>query len=46
MHISYYVHNNIVYYTGICMSNNTPILITGAAGNVGLVGRDVVKLSS
>ena len=26
------------------MSNNTPILVTGAAGNVGSVGRDVVKL--
>jgi uncharacterized protein YbjT (DUF2867 family) len=26
------------------MSNNTPILVTGAAGNVGSVGRGVVKL--
>ena len=26
------------------MPNNTPILVTGAAGNVGSVGRDVVKL--
>jgi nucleoside-diphosphate-sugar epimerase len=26
------------------MSNNIPILVTGAAGNVGSVGRDVVKL--
>jgi NAD(P)H dehydrogenase (quinone) len=26
------------------MSNNTPILVTGAAGNVGSVGRSVVKL--
>ena len=26
------------------MSNNTPILVTGAAGNVGSVGRRVVKL--
>ena len=26
------------------MSNNTPILVTGAAGNVGFVGRGVVKL--
>jgi NAD(P)H dehydrogenase (quinone) len=29
---------------GIAMSNNTPILVTGATGNVGSVGRDVVKL--
>jgi NAD(P)H dehydrogenase (quinone) len=26
------------------MSNDTPILVTGAAGNVGSVGRGVVKL--
>ena len=26
------------------MSKNTPILVTGAAGNVGSVGRGVVKL--
>jgi nucleoside-diphosphate-sugar epimerase len=26
------------------MSNNTPILVTGAAGNVGSIGRSVVKL--
>ena len=26
------------------MSNNTPILVSGAAGNVGSVGRGVVKL--
>src|SRR5215470_11887863 len=26
------------------MSNNTPILVTGAAGNIGSVGRSVVKL--
>jgi len=26
------------------MSNETPILVTGAAGNVGSVGRSVVKL--
>ena len=26
------------------MSNDTPILVTGAAGNVGSVGRHVVKL--
>jgi NADPH:quinone reductase-like Zn-dependent oxidoreductase len=26
------------------MSNDTPILVTGAAGNVGSVGRSVVKL--
>jgi NAD(P)H dehydrogenase (quinone) len=26
------------------MSNNTPILVTGAAGNVGSIGRIVVKL--
>src|SRR5215813_6713199 len=26
------------------MSNNTPILVTGAAGSVGSVGRSVVKL--
>ncbi|MFL6328665.1 MAG: NAD(P)H-binding protein [Nitrososphaeraceae archaeon] len=26
------------------MPNNTPILVTGAVGNVGSVGRDVVKL--
>lgn len=26
------------------MSNNTPILVTGAAGNVGSVGRGIVKL--
>ena len=26
------------------MSNNTPILVTGAGGNVGSVGRGVVKL--
>ena len=26
------------------MSNHTPILVTGAAGNVGSVGRVVVKL--
>lgn len=26
------------------MSNNTPILVTGAAGNVGSLGRGVVKL--
>ncbi len=32
------------YITGISMSNNTPILVTGAAGNVGSVGRDVVKV--
>ncbi len=32
------------YITGTTMSNNTPILVTGAAGNVGSVGRDVVKL--
>jgi NAD(P)H dehydrogenase (quinone) len=32
------------YITGIAMSNNTPILVTGAAGNVGSVGRGVVKL--
>jgi NAD(P)H dehydrogenase (quinone) len=32
------------YITGTAMSNNTPILVTGAAGNVGSVGRDVVKL--
>ena len=32
------------YITGITMSNNTPILVTGAAGNVGSVGRGVVKL--
>ena len=31
------------YITGIAMSNNTPILVTGAAGNVGSVGRGVVK---
>src|SRR5215470_4232101 len=29
---------------GIAMSNETPILVTGAAGNVGSVGRSVVKL--
>jgi NAD(P)H dehydrogenase (quinone) len=32
------------YITGISMSNNTPILVTGAAGNVGSIGRGVVKL--
>ena len=33
------------YVTGIPMSNNNaPILVTGAAGNVGSVGRGVVKL--
>ncbi len=32
------------YITEIALSNNTPILVTGAAGNVGSVGRDVVKL--
>jgi NAD(P)H dehydrogenase (quinone) len=32
------------YITGIAMSKNTPILVTGAAGNVGSVGRGVVKL--
>ena len=32
------------YITLIAMSNNTPILVTGAAGNVGSVGRGVVKL--
>jgi nucleoside-diphosphate-sugar epimerase len=32
------------YITGIAVLNNTPILVTGAAGNVGSVGRDVVKL--
>jgi NAD(P)H dehydrogenase (quinone) len=32
------------YIIGIAMSNNTPILVTGAAGNVGSVGRGVVKL--
>jgi NAD(P)H dehydrogenase (quinone) len=26
------------------MSNNIPILVTGAAGNVGSVGRSVIKL--
>jgi len=26
------------------MSNDTPILVTGAAGNVGSIGRGVVKL--
>ena len=36
-----FLSNNI---TGIAMSNNTPILVTGAAGNVGSVGRGVVKL--
>jgi len=30
--------------TGIAMSNSIPILVTGAAGNVGSVGRGVVKL--
>ena len=28
----------------MAMSNNTPILVSGAAGNVGSVGRGVVKL--
>src|SRR5215212_2780411 len=32
------------YITGIAMLDNTPILVTGAAGNVGSVGRGVVKL--
>jgi NAD(P)H dehydrogenase (quinone) len=32
------------YITGIAMSNNSPILVTGAAGNVGSVGRGVIKL--
>jgi NAD(P)H dehydrogenase (quinone) len=32
------------YFTGIAMSNNSPILVTGAAGNVGSVGRGVIKL--
>lgn len=32
------------YITRTTMSNNTPILVTGAAGNVGSVGRGVVKL--
>jgi NADPH:quinone reductase-like Zn-dependent oxidoreductase len=32
------------YITGIAMSNNTPILVTGAAGNVGSIWRGVVKL--
>jgi uncharacterized protein YbjT (DUF2867 family) len=32
------------YIAGIAMSNNTPILVTGAAGSVGSVGRGVVKL--
>jgi len=32
------------YIPGIAMSNNTSILVTGAAGNVGSVGRGVVKL--
>jgi hypothetical protein len=32
------------YISGIAMSNNTPILVTGAAGNVGSIGRIVVKL--
>jgi NAD(P)H dehydrogenase (quinone) len=36
-----FISNHI---TGIAMSNNTPILVTGAAGNVGSVGRGVVKL--
>jgi hypothetical protein len=38
-----FIFNHI---TGIAMSNNTPILVTGAAGNVGSVGRGVVKLLS
>ena len=32
------------YIAGIAMSNNTPIIVTGAAGSVGSVGRGVVKL--
>jgi NAD(P)H dehydrogenase (quinone) len=32
------------YITGIAMSNNTPILVTGAAGSVGSIGRSIVKL--
>jgi len=32
------------YIAGTAMSNNTPILVTGAAGNVGSVGKGVVKL--
>jgi NAD(P)H dehydrogenase (quinone) len=34
----------IYLHTGIAISNNTPILVTGAAGNVGSVGRVVIKL--
>jgi NAD(P)H dehydrogenase (quinone) len=36
-----FISNHIIR---IAMSNNTPILVTGAAGNVGSVGRGVVKL--
>jgi uncharacterized protein YbjT (DUF2867 family) len=32
------------YFTGITISNNTPILVTGAAGSVGSVGQGIVKL--
>src|SRR3712207_9282634 len=36
-----FTSNHIIEIT---MSNNRPILVTGAAGNVGSVGRGVVKL--
>jgi NAD(P)H dehydrogenase (quinone) len=38
------VHVYIEIHYRIAMSDNTPILVTGAAGNVGSVGRDVIKL--
>jgi NAD(P)H dehydrogenase (quinone) len=38
------VHVYIEIHYRIAMPDNTPILVTGAAGNVGSVGRNVVKL--